>query len=65
MIIKIESDSEKGKFYTVDTIKLTCDCPHFIHRGKICKHIDKALAKVEELSEKDRQKEAEKQLSLF
>jgi hypothetical protein len=61
MEIRIESDSEKGKFYTVDTIKLTCDCPHFTYRGGMCKHIEKALAKVEELADTYQQREWEKE----
>lgn len=65
MELRIESDTEKGKFYVVDTIKLTCNCPHYTYRGGMCKHIETALAKVEELVEKERQRELEKQTSLF
>lgn len=40
---KVESASRKGKFYTVDPDKPSCDCAHFIFRmrkiGGVCKHI--------------------------
>ena len=47
MEVKVESDKTKGKFYTVDTLKLTCDCPQFLYRGGVCKHIQKALGKLD------------------
>lgn len=49
----IESDSKKGLFYNVDTIKLTCNCPYFTRElssfplddpNRICKHLAQALA---------------------
>lgn len=40
---KVESASKKGKFYSVDPDKPSCDCAHFIFRlkksGGVCKHI--------------------------
>ena len=42
-VYKIESSSKKGKFYTVDPAKPSCDCAQFIFRarkaGGVCKHI--------------------------
>jgi predicted nucleic acid-binding Zn finger protein len=41
-LYKIESHS-KGKFWTVDLSKNTCNCPHFMYRlkksGEDCKHL--------------------------
>jgi hypothetical protein len=45
MKIQIESDTTKGKYYTVDTIKLTCTCLGYKWNG-FCKHIKKALTKL-------------------
>ena len=51
-IIKIESDSRKGQYYSVNIELLTCSCPHFYKklRGfslenphRLCKHLVKAL----------------------
>ena len=35
-----ESSSQKGKFYTLETVgvDVTCDCPGFTHRGS-CRHV--------------------------
>ncbi len=48
---KVESSSQKGKFYTVDLEKGTCTCPHFLLRLKsvhgLCKHIEAAKDKSE------------------
>lgn len=40
-IIKVESFSEKGKFYEVNLTKKTCTCPAFQKSGKVawCKHL--------------------------
>jgi hypothetical protein len=46
VIVKINSSTGKGT-YDVDTIALTCTCPHYTMRmiriGGICKHIQQAL----------------------
>lgn len=51
-VIRIESDSNKGTYYSVNTKLLTCNCPHFYKklRGlsledphRLCKHLVKAL----------------------
>lgn len=36
---QVESDTIRGKFYTVDTDKMTCTCKFFEFRKK-CKHLD-------------------------
>lgn len=40
---QIESNSQKGKFYTIDPHKPFCNCPQFMYRemrrGGVCKHI--------------------------
>lgn len=41
-IHEIESDTIRGKFYTVDTDKMTCTCKFFEYRGK-CKHLDSII----------------------
>lgn len=42
-IVRIESFTEKGKFYEVNKKRKTCTCPHHQKRGVICKHIKKVL----------------------
>lgn len=51
-VIKIESDSRKSQYYSVNIKLLTCNCPHFYKklRGlplddphRLCKHLVKAL----------------------
>lgn len=48
---KVESSSEKGKFYIVDLDKQTCTCPHFRLRMQrihgLCKHIQAVKDKLE------------------
>lgn len=48
---KVESSSEKGKFYVVDLEKQTCTCPHFRLRMQrihgLCKHIQVVKDKFE------------------
>ncbi len=51
-MIRIESDSRRGTYYSVNTKLLTCSCPHF-HKNlrglsledphRLCKHLVKAL----------------------
>ncbi|MFH1133741.1 MAG: hypothetical protein V1735_04570 [Nanoarchaeota archaeon] len=45
---KVESESTKGKFYSVTLEPLHCDCPHFMTRlqktGEDCKHLKAARA---------------------
>jgi SWIM zinc finger len=39
---KVQSQSDKTKYYTViekPNGDLECDCPDYLHRGVICKHI--------------------------
>lgn len=52
-IISIESDSRSGVYYSVNTVLLTCSCPHFFKKlhgrpledpQRLCKHLVKALA---------------------
>jgi predicted nucleic acid-binding Zn finger protein len=42
-VYKVESESKKGKFYTVQLDQPFCDCPQFMFRGikkhAPCKHI--------------------------
>jgi len=43
MLLLIDSETEKGKKYKVDTINLTCTCPDYIFKNHVCKHIITAL----------------------
>jgi hypothetical protein len=40
----VKSDS-KDTYYKVE-FKATCECPHFLYRGKPCKHVDKVVNKL-------------------
>lgn len=46
MITKVLSSTGNGS-YTVDTMELSCTCPHYMYRligtGKLCKHIQQVL----------------------
>lgn len=52
---KVQSSSEKGRFYTVDIVKRVCDCPAYRFRyqkkGLLCKHIEAALTHHEKLGD--------------
>lgn len=39
MILKVPSETTKGKFYFVDVIHSTCTCPAFLKAHRECKHI--------------------------
>lgn len=49
MIINHKSKTS-DKIYIIDTIKMTCTCPHYLYRlskfGGICKHIKEELEKL-------------------
>lgn len=46
MIAKVKSSTGKGE-YEVNTMELSCTCPHYMYRlmgtGQICKHIKQVL----------------------
>ncbi|MBU0628727.1 MAG: hypothetical protein KKC75_06040 [Nanoarchaeota archaeon] len=48
---KVDSESSKGKFYTVDLNRMTCTCPHFRTRLQrihgMCKHMEAVKDKFE------------------
>lgn len=46
---KVESFTEKGKFYTVERFgeELICDCPSFEYRHIECKHIKKVKSDID------------------
>lgn len=54
-IIKVESDSIKGKFYEVNTVTKTCNCPFFKFNRKKCKHIVQAMEGAESQPEQEDQ----------
>ena len=57
---KVESDSTKGKFYTVDPDKPWCDCADYrfreMKRKGICKHIKAVREYIEQTQQKDLKK---------
>ena len=56
MITKVKSSSS-GKEYDVDTILLSCSCPHYLYRlqgtGQLCKHIKQVLDNPDNYKEKE------------
>jgi hypothetical protein len=39
--LKVESERTDGKFYDVDLIEKTCNCPDFVYRNVLpCKHLE-------------------------
>ena len=54
MIIKVSSSSGNGS-YEVDTINLTCTCPHYLYRMEkingMCKHILQTLERLGDVRE--------------
>ena len=42
-VIRVESESEQGKFYDVNKTSKTCNCPYFTKRKSMCKHLKSVL----------------------
>jgi hypothetical protein len=56
-IIKVESNTTPGKFYTVrimPDLTVRCSCPAFVFKNK-CSHSDKVIERIE-LWKKNKQK---------
>lgn len=58
MLIQIESETTKGKFYEIDTVKQTCTCPAFVNRKRFgksfCKHYTKYMNQQESVTPSDK-----------